>query len=120
VCDWDNILEIRGLVNKKIEELREKGNVGSSLQSEIEINAPSETYKSLKVFEKELKFIFIVSKVSLKEGNKLEIKVNKSQYKKCERCWHYCEDVSHDDQHKELCSRCINNLLKEGEARLYA
>jgi len=120
VSDWNNILEIRGLVNKKIEELREKGNVGSSLQSEIEINAPSETYKSLKVFEKELKFIFIVSKVSLKEGNKLEIKVNKSQYKKCERCWHYCEDVSHDDQHKELCSRCINNLFKEGEARLYA
>ena len=69
VSDWNNILEIRGLVNKKIEELREKGNVGSSLQSEIEINAPSETYKSLKVFEKELKFIFIVSKVSLKEGN---------------------------------------------------
>ena len=66
------------------------------------------------------RIIFIVSKVSLKEGNKLEIKVNKSQYKKCERCWHYFEEVSHDDQHKELCSRCINNLFKEGEARLYA
>lgn len=117
--DWNNILEIRGYVNKKIEEIREKGNIGSSLQSEIEINAPSKEFESLKAFEKELKFIFIVSKVNIKKNEKLEIYVRKSQYNKCERCWHYCEDVGKHDNHQELCGRCITNLYKDGETRLY-
>jgi len=117
--DWNNILEIRGYVNKKIEEIREKGDIGSSLQSEIEINAPSKEFESLKVFEKELKFIFIVSKVNIKKNEKLEIYVKKSQHNKCERCWHYCEDVGKHNNHSELCGRCITNLYKEGETRLY-
>jgi isoleucyl-tRNA synthetase len=120
INDWKNILEIRSLVNKKIEQLREKGNVGSSLQSEVEINAPLEIYNSLKVFDEELKFILIASKVTIKKSDELEINVNKSDYKKCERCWHYCEDVTHHEQHKELCGRCINNLYEDGEIRLYA
>ena len=118
--DWKNILEIRGLVNKKIEELREKGMVGSSLQSVIEIGAPSEIYNSLNVFHEDLKFIFIASKVSIKKNEKLEVNVNKSEHQKCERCWHYCEDVGLDESHKELCGRCIKNLYEDGEIRLYA
>jgi isoleucyl-tRNA synthetase len=65
--DWKNILEIRGLVNKKIEELREKGMVGSSLQSVIEIGAPSEIYNSLNEFIEDLKFIFIPLKLLLRK-----------------------------------------------------
>jgi isoleucyl-tRNA synthetase len=118
--DWENIIEIRSLVNKKIEELREKGIVGSSLQSDVEISAPIEIYNSLKVFNDDLKFIFIASKVTIKKNEKLEVSVNKSEYQKCERCWHYCEDVGHSEKHKELCGRCINNLYEDGEIRLYA
>ena len=118
--DWKNILEIRGLVNKKIEELREKGIVGSSLQSVIEIGAPLEIYNSLNVFHEDLKFIFIASKVTIKKNEKLEVNVNKSEHQKCERCWHYCDDVGLDESHKELCGRCINNLHEDGEIRLYA
>jgi isoleucyl-tRNA synthetase len=118
--DWENIIEIRSLVNKKIEELREKGIVGSSLQSDVEISAPIEIYNSLKVFDDDLKFIFITSKVTIKKNEKLEVSVNKSEYQKCERCWHYCEDVGQSEKHKELCGRCINNLYEDGEIRLYA
>ncbi len=118
--DWKNILEIRGLVNKKIEELREKGMVGSSLQSVIEIGAPPEIYNSLNAFIEDLKFIFISSKVNIKKNEKLEVNVYKSEHQKCERCWHYCEDVGLDESHKELCGRCIKNLYGDGEIRLYA
>jgi isoleucyl-tRNA synthetase len=118
--DWKNILEIRGLVNKKIEELREKGVVGSSLQSVIEISAPLEIYNSLKLFNDDLKFIFIASKVTIKKNEKLEVNVNKSEHQKCERCWHYCEDVGINEKDKELCGRCKKNLYEEGELRLYA
>ena len=118
--DWKNILEIRGLVNKKIEELREKGMVGSSLQTVIEIAAPSEIYNSLNEFIEDLKFIFISSKVNIKKNEKLEVNVYKSEHQKCERCWHYCEDVGLDESHKELCGRCIKNLYEDGEIRLYA
>ena len=94
--------------------------VGSSLQSVIEIGAPSEIYNSLNVFHEDLKFIFIASKVSIKKNEKLEVNVNKSEHQKCERCWHYCEDVGLDESHKELCGRCIKNLYEDGEIRLYA
>jgi isoleucyl-tRNA synthetase len=118
--DWENIIEIRSLVNKKIEELREKGIVGSSLQSDVEISAPIEIYNSLKVFNDDLKFIFIASKVTIKKNEKLEVSAKKSEHQKCERCWHYCEDIGHSEKHKELCGRCINNLYEDGEIRLYA
>jgi len=118
--DWKNILEIRGFVNKKIEELREKGVVGSSLQSVIQISAPADIFNSLKVFNDELKFIFISSKVTIKKNEKLEINVNKSEHQKCERCWHYCKDVGFNEKHKELCGRCLKNLYGDGEIRLYA
>ena len=75
---------------------------------------------SLKVFNDDLKFIFIASKVTIKKNEKLEVSAKKSEHQKCERCWHYCEDIGHSEKHKELCGRCINNLYEDGEIRLYA
>ena len=48
------------------------------------------------------------------------IQVTPSAHKKCERCWHYREDVGHDAAHPELCGRCTSNLHGVGEARSVA
>ena len=42
------------------------------------------------------------------------------EYEKCERCWHRHESVGENDLYKTLCSRCIVNITKDGEVRLYA
>jgi isoleucyl-tRNA synthetase len=39
---------------------------------------------------------------------------------KCERCWHWRDDVGADRRHAALCSRCVSNLEGPGEARTHA
>jgi isoleucyl-tRNA synthetase len=39
---------------------------------------------------------------------------------KCERCWHYRDDVGQDPAHPTLCTRCTSNLFGAGETRLFA
>ena len=68
---WRHALDVRNLANKKIEALREQGVVGSSLQAELKISAPSDIYKSLSFFDKELKYILITSNSILEESKKL-------------------------------------------------
>lgn len=123
VCDaWGNIRQVRELANKKIEELRAQGEVGSSLQAELEIKASDKTYESLTRLNDDLRFVFITSSVKVLEqqGALVFIQVNPSAHKKCERCWHYRADVGHDTQHPDLCGRCTANLYGAGEPRSYA
>ncbi len=122
-CDeWGNIRQVRELANKKIEELRAKGAVGSSLQAELEIKASDKTYQSLTRLGDDLRFVFITSSVKVQEqqGSPVFIQVNPSAHTKCERCWHYRADVGHDAQHPDLCGRCTANLYGAGEPRSYA
>ncbi len=123
LCEaWGNIQQVRELANKKIEELRAKGTVGSSLQAELEIKASDRTYESLTRLKDDLRFVFITSSVKVLEqqGAPVFIQVNPSAHKKCERCWHYRADVGHDAQHPDLCGRCTSNLYGAGEPRSYA
>ena len=118
---WRHALDVRNLANKKIEALREKGVVGSSLQAELKISVPKEIYKSLSFFDTELKYILITSNSTLEESkNELEIEVKASQNLKCERCWHYVEDIGQNSKHPTICKRCISNLFEEGEERKHA
>ena len=48
------------------------------------------------------------------------IKVSATQYRKCERCWHYRADVGADAVRPEICGRCVANLYGAGEIRTYA
>jgi isoleucyl-tRNA synthetase len=118
---WRHALDVRNLANKKIEALREKGEVGSSLQAELKISAPSDIYKSLSFFDDELKYILITSNSTLEESkNELEIDVSASKNSKCERCWHYVKNIGQNLKHPTICKRCISNLFEEGEERRHA
>jgi isoleucyl-tRNA synthetase len=39
---------------------------------------------------------------------------------KCERCWHWRDDVGHDPEHLTICARCTSNLFGAGETRTVA
>ena len=115
------IIGIRNLANKKIEEIREKGEVGSSLQATLEIVTKSSTYKYLLNFEEDLKYIFITSSVNIKEAEgETKVYVSASPHSKCDRCWHYDESVGSIKDHSSLCKRCFSNLFEQGELRTHA
>jgi isoleucyl-tRNA synthetase len=117
---WARVREIRDTVNKDIEALRTEGKVGASLQANIAIKASLVDYALLSSLGEDLKFVFITSNVTLEEGSTLSIKVEPSSAQKCERCWHYRDDVGHDAAHPTLCGRCTSNLYGAGETRKVA
>ena len=118
---WNRIRELRGDVTKKLEEVRAAGGIGSSLQAEVDIYAPAPDYALLASLGQDLRFVLIVSRadVHAAEGT-LRIEVTPSSHHKCERCWHWREDVGVDPERPEICGRCVANLDGAGEPREFA
>lgn len=117
---WSRLLEIRAAANKEIEAVREQGQVGSSLQANLLITAPADDLKLLQSLGDDLKFIFITSHITLAQGDTLAISVTPATARKCERCWHYRDDVGNHAEHPTLCGRCVSNLYGTGEVREFA
>lgn len=110
---WEQLLEVRGVVQAALEGQRRDKVIGSSLEADVQIKANSERYKLLEQYVKDLPTIFIVSRVELSEVHNLPHKpdfvaiVSKAKSKKCERCWNYREAVGEDANHPTLCDRCV-------------
>ncbi|CAN7276994.1 isoleucine--tRNA ligase [Variovorax sp. LjRoot290] len=120
LAKWSRIREIRDSVNKEIETVRAAGQVGSSLQANVKLVAPAEDHALLASLGDDLKFVFITSAVELAAGDNLSAQVTASSATKCERCWHWRDDVGHDPAHPAICGRCTSNLYGAGEARSIA
>jgi isoleucyl-tRNA synthetase len=119
LAKWSQIREVRAEVLKAIETLRADGKVGSSLQAEVDLTIAGEMFQVLRSLGDDLKFITITSRCTLHEGD-FAVQVKASTHKKCERCWHYRDDVGSHDEHPEICGRCVSNLLGSGEKRTIA
>ena len=102
---WSLLRQVRTTVTKAIEEVRTAGTVGSSLQAEIAITVPPATMAELNRLGRDLKFVFITSRVTLQPGTELSVSVTPSAAAKCERCWHYRKDVGTDASHPGFCAR---------------
>lgn len=120
--DWENLRQFRDIANKKIEEKRGEGVVGSSLQAELDIHADDKMYDSLSRFGEDLKFALITSRANVYKqvGAGVNVDVKASAHAKCDRCWHYRADVGSDAAHPTICGRCVSNLFGKGEVRKYA
>jgi len=130
--DWAVILQAKEAINKVIEEQRNLGNIKGSLEADIQIFAEQDIQGSLAKLEQELRFVTITSKAQLApaEGagdnaveslmKGLKVAVKRSEADKCVRCWHFIDDVGGDDQHPEICARCIENISGQGETRQHA
>jgi len=120
LAKWSRIRELRDAVNKEIEVLRADGKLGSSLQANVTLSVGPEDHALLASLGPDLKFVFITSTVDLRAGDALAIEVNPSTGVKCERCWHYRDDIGVDAAHPTLCGRCTSNLYGTGETRTVA
>jgi len=120
LAKWARIREIRDLANKEMETLRSAGQIGSSLQATLAIGADAADHALLASLGDDLRFVMITSQVALNEAAQLGVSVAASSATKCERCWHYRDDVGADPAHPTLCGRCNSNLFGAGETRTVA
>jgi isoleucyl-tRNA synthetase len=120
LAKWQAIRSVRAEVLKQIEAERTAGHIGSSLQAEVRVGVPSEQAALLQLLGDELRFVLITSAATVTTADSTVISVTASAHQKCERCWHYREDVGSDQRHPTSCRRCVTNLDGGGEARSYA
>jgi isoleucyl-tRNA synthetase len=114
---------IRADVTRELETVRVSGAIGSSLQAEVEIRASGAKHALLATLGDDLKYILITSLAKLVEVAGAEdeaVVVTASPWRKCERCWHYRQEVGEQADHPGLCSRCVANLFGAGIVRKVA
>ncbi len=120
---WTALRAIRADVQKRLEEFRERGAIGSSLQAEVELRVTGAKAALLRSLGDDLRFVLITSQARVTEVNDAAdetIVVTPATAPKCERCWHWRNDVGRDAEHPSLCGRCIANLFGAGEPRSIA
>jgi len=128
--DWTLIAEARNAVNKVLEGKKGVG-IQKSLEAEVTLYADGELQQALAKLGDELKFVLITSEAEIKpsaeafnaeatEVEGLQVNVVKTAHAKCDRCWHHREDVGAHSEHPEICGRCVENIVGDGEQRLYA
>ena len=108
---WDEIHELRDDVKKSLETFIKDKTIKSSLEAKVTLGASGDKLAFLKKAENELATAFIVSEVEIVENSsELEIKIDKAEGEKCERCWVISKTVGENSEHPTLCSRCCENL----------
>jgi isoleucyl-tRNA synthetase len=125
---WSEIFTLREVVSKEMEKLRVAGDIGASLDAEVDLYCAPELLERLTCFGEELRFVFITSSVRIHALSEYHapthegfaVRVSACEHAKCERCWHHRADVGTYAEHPTLCGRCIENVVGHGEQRNYA
>jgi isoleucyl-tRNA synthetase len=129
---WEDVRAIRQEVSRQLEALRTAGKIGSALEAEVTVYCNEKYHNQLRRLEGELRFVFISSEAmtaSLEDrptgldNSELEgvyVEVRASDHDKCIRCWHRREDVGQNPDYPEICARCVDNVVGDGEHRRFA
>ena len=121
---WEKILQVRAEVTKALEKARTEKRIGHPLDAAVIISAEEDLYNALKPYAEDLRFIFIVSKVTLLKNEKvdasfksenvagLSIKIEVAEGEKCERCWVHETSVGSNKEQPSICGRCQQALAE--------
>ena len=99
LAEWDQLMEVRDVVLKALEEARQNKLIGTSLEARVRLQG----YNG---FEEDLPSVFIVSQVVLEPGDQLRATIEKADGVKCERCWKYSTAVGQDLEFPTVCDSC--------------
>ncbi|MGA6981739.1 MAG: isoleucine--tRNA ligase [Candidatus Sulfotelmatobacter sp.] len=115
--DWVTLRSVRDEVLKALEEARNNKLIGTGLEAQVILAASDPVYSVLARHAAELRYLFIVSGVTLSQvsGNgtgSVHIEIKKAEGLKCERCWNYSIHVGEDKDYPTVCERC-SAVLKE-------
>ncbi|UPG87060.1 isoleucine--tRNA ligase [Luteibacter aegosomatis] len=128
---WSNLLAIRDTASRVLEGMRKAGQIGASLDATLTVHADLPTQTALAESASELRFFFITSDVVLApldgrpasaervevDGAEVYVSASVNEDAKCVRCWHHRPDVGVDPAHPEICGRCVENVVGQGEDR---
>ena len=125
---WIRLLAIRDTVNGKLEDLRKKKIVGTSLEADVVLHAAGTTADLLHPYQNTIPSLLITSEAKIigitdpgdisdllkngdwtEENGGLKVEVTPATGVKCPRCWRYVTELS-TDQVQGVCRRCVSAL----------
>ncbi|TNF46378.1 isoleucine--tRNA ligase, partial [bacterium] len=123
---YSDLLKIREVVTKALEEERQEKRIGNSLEASLKLYVEEAMLSSfLHSFGENLADLFIVSSVFIETAGEIPshvqvdeavpgfgVEVLPAQGHKCERCWKYRPEVGTFSHHPGICSRC-HGVLEE-------
>ena len=117
--EWSRLRSVRDEVLKALEAARNNKLIGTGREALVAITASDPLYSLLHRYADQLRYLFIVSQVSLAQGSgngtgSVKLEVKKADGAKCERCWNYSTRVGEDKAYPTICERC-SAVLKELE-----
>ena len=115
LSNWERVFAIRDEVLKALETARVEKQIGSSLEAKVVLTVDAATTRFLLDYYDQLRYVFIVSKVEVNEGDTFGVEVRKADGAKCERCWNYSRRVGEFVEYPTVCERCFD-ALNEREA----
>lgn len=123
---WEDIIAFRREVTKALELARKDKVIGHPLDASVTVGLSPDLMEKIAPYREQLRSIFIVSSVDIKDMNQLEkslesetlpglrVKVSPSTDPKCERCWVHDPTVGNDTGHPTICKRCVQALAEMG------
>ncbi len=119
--DWTTLRAVRDEVLKALEEARNNKLIGTGLEAQVIVAASDPIYSVLSRHADQLRYLFIVSAVTLVQGSGngsggVHVEVKKADGLKCERCWNYSTHVGEDKNYPTVCERCSAVLREIGES----
>jgi isoleucyl-tRNA synthetase len=123
------ILELRALVNRQLESCRTAGQLGASLEAQVQLEidpnggaavatalawlagsahpAVDNLADWLLVSALRIGGESVADVLQEAEATGIRVRVARADGQKCERCWHYATDIGAHSAHPSLCGRCV-------------
>jgi len=119
---WEKILDLRYDITKALEIARQEKLINHSLTAKVDLYPQDEETFAFLSQLSNLAEIVIVSRLVVHQASEeaaqeakqgeyfagVKISVTSAPGGKCERCWMYSEEVGSDNEHPELCPRCLS------------
>jgi isoleucyl-tRNA synthetase len=123
---WARLAQVRSAVLIALEQARSAKTIGGGLEAKVHLHAVAELGDLQKLLEENqnlLPALFIVSQVVVSPSPidgatssetlpGLQIKIDRADGKKCERCWNYSIRVGENPRYPTVCERCTQALAE--------
>ena len=120
---WTLLRELRDAVNAAIEPLRASKALAATVEADVSITVPARLRSRLAPYAGELAGFLMVARAEVQavdDQRPLEappdVKVSRTTYLKCDRCWTYREDALSRGAEGTLCGRCERALRGRADA----
>ncbi len=133
-ASWDEVLAVRSVVLKALEEERMAKRIGDPLEAEVVLVTEDARARTLlTTYRQPLEELCVVSRLRVAEpstasggaasrtatgegattrlADRVSVAVTKAPGEKCPRCWRWSTDIGEISAHSELCRRCATVVM---------